>query len=230
MFIEAIDQLRCVNDHEDSWLVASFVERQDRFIIRGTLGCHICQREYPIARGIMYVGVVPGELHPTGAQAGDPVLGDSPLGDSALGDLPPGDPEMAMRVAAFLNAAERSTFVLAGEWGLHAHALAQIVPVRIFAVNVPSVMDDSELVALIESSEGIPLAKNSVDGVALDRATASSVNLASALAVLKPGGRLVAPAATPVPPEVNVLARDDHYWVGEMAKELISLRRGGAGG
>jgi hypothetical protein len=135
---------------------------------------------------------------------------------------------MAVRAAAFLNAAERSTLVLAGEWARHAHAVTQIVPVRIFAVNAPSVMDDSESVALVESAEGIPLAKNSVDGVALDPVTASPVNLASALAVLKPGGRLVAPTATPVPPAINVLARDDHYWVGEMAKELISLRRGGA--
>ena len=52
MFIEMIDLLRCVNAHEDTWLVASFSEVTNRIVTRGTLGCPVCSAEYPIQDGV----------------------------------------------------------------------------------------------------------------------------------------------------------------------------------
>jgi uncharacterized protein YbaR (Trm112 family) len=206
MFIELIDRLRCTNPHDETWLVGSFTERRDRFIRVGTLGCHICQREYPIVDGVAYFGVEPGKQHDR-MDAGS-------------------DSEMPMRAAALLNASEGATLVLAGSWAPYAHAVAEIVPVRIFALNPTAVIDEAELIATIESSEGIPLATRSVDGVALDDATATPAMLVSALRVLKPGGRLAAPVHVAIPDEIVHLASDDVHWVGETVRDLVSLQRG----
>ena len=206
MFIEFIDQLRCTRDHEESWLVAAFLRREDRFILDATLGCHICLRQYAVRDGVAYFGLEPANEANEGTR------------------LAP-DEDMAMRAAAFLGAAERTTLVLGGSWGAQAHGVATLVPLRVFAFNPSGKVDDSEQVAVIRSSEGIPLSAGSVDGVALDSATATPEVLRTALTVLRPGGRLVAPALIAVPPEVTVLARDDSYWVGETSKPFIPLRR-----
>ena len=203
MFIELIDQLRCTNTHEQSWLVAAFTRRADRFILDATLGCHICFREYPIIEGIAYFGTTPAAPQ----QAASP------------------DPDTAIRAAAFLNATERATLVLAGTWGTHAHAVAALLPLHIFALDPVGHVEDSEQVAIVSSSQGIPLTNGTVDGIALDVTTATEINLRTAVATLKPGGRLVAPAHIDPPPQVIVLARDEHYWVGETEKSLVSLRR-----
>ena len=52
MFIELIDQLRCINPHEDTWLVASFKTVSNRFVLEGSLGCPACSAQYPIRDGI----------------------------------------------------------------------------------------------------------------------------------------------------------------------------------
>ena len=52
MFIELVDSLRCVNVHEDTWLVAAVARMDGRHIVDGTLGCPLCRREYPIRDGV----------------------------------------------------------------------------------------------------------------------------------------------------------------------------------
>ena len=52
MFIELIDQLRCINEHPDTWLVASFQTVSNRFVLEGSLGCPSCSAQYPIHEGI----------------------------------------------------------------------------------------------------------------------------------------------------------------------------------
>lgn len=206
MFIEFLDQLRCIVPHEDSWLVASFAEQQDRFIVRGTLGCPICFREYPIQAGAAYFGVTPESVSHEDAPAA-------------------ADPDVAMRAAAFLNARERCTLALAGVWAASAHAVTELMPMRIFALNPASRMDDSEMVAVLYAKDAMPLTPSSIDGIALDVTTATEGTLLAALHALRPGGRLVAPASTPVPDGVTALARDEHYWVGETNPSLVMLHR-----
>lgn len=211
MFIEFLDQLRCIVPHEDSWLVASFAEQQDRFIVRGTLGCPMCFREYPIQDGAAYFGVTPESV----------AHGDAP----AAADSDVADPDVAMRAAAFLNARERCTLVLAGVWAASAHAVTELMPMRIFALNPASRMDDSEMVAVLYAKDAVSVTPSSIDGIALDVTTATEGTLLAALQALRPGGRLVAPASTPVPDGVTELARDEHYWVGETNPSLVMLHR-----
>ena len=84
--------------------------------------------------------------------------------------------------------------------------------------------DDTERVATVATSMGLPFAPRSLRGVALgERATDADV--ASAMRVLADGGRLVAPVSLPVPGEIAELARDDAWWIGEKRGALIGLRR-----
>jgi uncharacterized protein YbaR (Trm112 family) len=217
MFIEHIDRLRCTVDHEESWLVASLVVREDRFIVQGTLGCHVCLRRYPIIDGIAYFGSVPDSV-PISILSSVPAnrLSVAPASANA---------EMSTRIAALLNVTERSTLVLAGEWALHGHAITEMLPLTVFALDPSVAMRDSASLAIVSSSEGIPLAGNSTHGVALDAATATPKNIASALKVISPGGRLVAPTSANIPAGVRLLASDESYWVGEREGALIPLRR-----
>jgi uncharacterized protein YbaR (Trm112 family) len=205
MFIEHIDLLRCTASHEQSWLVAAFTKRDDRFVVEAKLGCPICYRQYPVIDGVAYFGNLPVVDH-----------------QQIVADM--GTAEDALRVAAFLNVSERSTLVLAGEWGKDAHALAEIVPMTAFVLGGGPVRD-SVHVAYVESLEGIPLADGSVHGVALDNMTATPRNVTTAVHVLRPGGRLVAPVGVDVPDGVSVLALDEIYWVGEKGGDVVRLRR-----
>ncbi|MGI8510412.1 MAG: hypothetical protein ACR2MQ_13910 [Gemmatimonadaceae bacterium] len=212
MFIELIDSLRCTNDHADSWLVASIVRRDDRFVTEGELGCPICLREYPIEHGVVWFG--PREQHgPSTIAADDPTMMDM------------SGPEGAVRIGAFLNVAEGAAVLLGGTWARSAHALSELIPLRIFVLNSSDPIDESMTVGVVMSSEGIPLAPGMLRGVALDTATATPAALTSATKVLAPGGRLVAPADVAIPDDVAVLARDENFWVAEKRPPLISLVR-----
>jgi uncharacterized protein YbaR (Trm112 family) len=205
MFIEVIDTLRCPVDHRDSWLVASIAERDDRLVREGLLGCPVCGREYPIVRGVAWFGVEP---------ASDRVEPPAALDDEGG----------AMRAGAFLAPAEGSTIVLAGSWGAHAPALAGLMPLRIFAVNPDVALEDSERVAIVRTSIGLPFAPRAVRGIALDE-RATQQDVVDAARVLADGARLAAPASLAVPPELSELARDDAWWVAEKRGALVGLRR-----
>ena len=71
----------------------------------------------------------------------------------------------------------------------------------------------------------LPFAHGSARGIVLGDASAAL--LQSAVDVLVPGGRLVAPAGAAVPDGITVLARDDEQWVGERdaVPVLSALRR-----
>lgn len=208
MFIEMIDSLRCTSDHPDIWLVAAILRREERFVLEGRLGCPVCLREFPIVNGVAWFGTEPREYQ---ARLGD-------AGEEA-------DDEDATRIAAFLGAREGASIALGGEWAVQATPLADLVPMRIFALNPPIALGESEGVGIIRSSEGLPLAPASLAGVALDVATATARDLGSAVRALAAGGRLVAPASVPLPSEMAELARDESYWVGEKRSELVLLRR-----
>lgn len=205
MFIEVIDTLRCPVDHRDSWLVASITERDDRLVRTGLLGCPVCEREYPIARGIAWFGVDPATF-------------------AELVSTEPDDDEAAMRAGAFLAAAEGSSIALVGSWAASAPALGELMPLRIFAVNPDVPLEETERVAIVRTSMGLPFAPHTLRGVALGE-HATPTEMADAVRVLADGARLVAPAALALPPEMTELARDDAWWIAEKRSALVGLRR-----
>lgn len=223
MFIELIDALRCTVDHADSWLVASISRRDERFVMEGVLGCPVCLREYPLERGVAWFTREPRKLQQQQEGTGNlpEYVRTAPEGDLLSAN---GGTHSVMSIGAFLSVREGATIVLAGDWARTAHGLSELLPLRIFAINPPEPIYESESVAVLMSDEGIPLGRGLAHGVALDSTTASATWLTTAMRVLVDGGHLVAPAHVEVPDDISILARDEHFWVGDKRPALVSLR------
>ena len=211
MFIELLDLLRCVNAHEDTWLVASFKTVSSRFVLDGMLGCPTCSAKYPITTGVADFT--------TGAEMPRRKAGRS----AATLERE----ELATRAGAFLNATEPgATVVLGGRWASAAQELSLITEARVLALNPESGVEESETVGLLLVGSEIPVAPGSMLGVALDASFPAGI-VASAVKAVRAGGRIVGPAEIPPPSELAVLARDENYWVAQKAPEVIRLSRAG---
>ena len=209
MHIEMIDLLRCVNAHEDTWLVASFREATNRIVIDGTLGCPVCSAEYEIRNGV--ADFTRGES-----------IADA---ESERSSVSHKREELATRAGAYLDATQAgTTIVLGGLWCYAAQDLADMSDLRVIALNAPPGVTESDRVGLVRIGHAIPLAAGSVHGIALDTWFDKRA-IAEAARVTKSGGRIVGATSFSAPATSVVLAHDDHYWVAENPMEMVSLKR-----
>lgn len=206
MFIELIDGLRCTADHPSICLVAAIGERAERQVIEGTLGCPTCRREYPIHGGIVSFSA------------------ESQM-DSRTGSVDSFDPDGAVRVGAFLAVTEGITIALVGEWARYARAVADLFGLRAFAINPSEQVTESDRVGVLQSDNRLPFKSGSLRGIAIDTSGWSDIEIAQSTHALGAGGRLVAPASAAVPDDIEEIARDDAYWVGEKRGALVALHR-----
>jgi hypothetical protein len=209
VFIELIDQLRCINAHDDIWLVASFKTVSNRFVLEGSLGCPSCSAQYPIDGGI------------ADFSAGLAL----PACEAERAAASHKREEHATRAGAYLDATEPgATIVLGGIWAYAAEELGQMAEVRVLALNAPAGVKESERVGLVHVGSEIPVAPGSVLGLAFDAWFPAKL-VASAIRAVRPGGRIVGPVTIPAPAELSVLAHDDNYWVALKAPEVVKLSR-----
>jgi hypothetical protein len=210
MFIELVDSLRCLEPHEQTWLVAAVTRMDGRHIAEGTLGCPICRREYPVRGGVGWF--------------------TSAAGNAA--DLPPlpsaVDDDRLTRAAALLGLTEGGGIVvLGGPWVDVANELPTLGVAHAVVLNAATSDASAQEVSAIVVDDRLPFAPAAVRAVALGGDTATVSLLSSAAGALRSRGRLVAPAAVPVPATVTELARDDADWVGErdaVASPPVTLR------
>jgi hypothetical protein len=209
VFIEMIDLLRCIRPHDETWLVASFSKVNNRFVEEAKLGCPSCSAEYWIRGGVADFS---GEVFL-------PECEDERKAASHRRE------ELATRAGAYLEATEPgATIVLGGLWAYAAQDLSNMAEVRVIAINAPSEVKESETVGLVRVGSEIPLAAGSVLGVAVDAWFPASI-VESAGRVVRPGGRIVGPAAIKAPPDFFILAHDDEYWVAQKAPEVVTISR-----
>ena len=208
MFVELIDSLRCPVPHKnaaDSWLVAAAAETVDRHIVRGALGCPVCHAEFDIRHGDVWFGAE----------------------EPAAGFAVPSEDDVT-RLAALLAVDDRGgLYILDGAWGAMAVAVSGYSTAAHFILLSPPLGCEADG-TLRGAGDLVPIAAGAARGIALDRQ--SAVLAESAARALMANGRLIAPAATPVPPSITVLARDEHHWVGEQndqGSHPIPLRRAG---
>ena len=191
--------------HEDSWLIARAEELVARHIVRGELGCPICEARYAIRDGV--------------ADFSD---GATPPADTTA---PAADTQaLALRAAALLGLTEPGGLVvLAGEWSACADALLEFVEgVQLLALDPAPELSSGGALSLARIADVLPLAAASARGIALDATHATPTLLAGAARALAPGGRLLAPASTLVPDSLRELARDDEQWVAAAPKASVS--------
>jgi len=209
VFVELIDLLRCINAHEDTWLVASFKTVANRFVLEASLGCPSCSAQYPVNEGIADFAA---GVHLTRWEAERAAASHR-------------REELATRAGAYLDVTEPgATIVLGGVWAYAAQELSEMAGVRVLALNAPDEVKESHTVALIRVGSKIPVAPGSVLGVALDAWFPATI-VESAVRAVRPGGRIVGPAVIPAPAELTVLAHDDNYWVAQKAPEVVTISR-----
>jgi hypothetical protein len=209
VFIELLDLLRCIKPHKETWLVASFSAVSDRFVREAKLGCPVCSSEYWVRDGVADF-------------SGGTVL---PACEDERSSSSHRREELATRAGAYLDVTQPgATVVLGGLWAYAAQELSELAQVRVLAVNPPATVKESETVGLVRVGSEMPLAADSVLGVALDAWFPTKI-LESAVKVVRPGGRIVGAASIATPPTVSVLAHDDRYWVAQKAPEVIPIQR-----
>ncbi len=219
MYVELVDALRCVRPHPagagDTWLVAAARRTEGRCIVDGVLGCPVCRAEYAIAGGVADFGA-----------GRDAAAAQAAPEDGAV------DP---FRLAALFHLATPGGIVaVGGAWDAAIDGLADLTDVRALVVEPARPFVPREPFGAVRGA-ALPVAAGSLRGVALDARTATPERLAAAVRALRPAGRLVAPAAAPLPAGVRELARDAADWVAERTAEggappaaLVPLRRAGA--
>ncbi len=202
MFIELVDALRCLEPHEDTWLVASVTRWDSRHIVDGVLGCPVCRREYVVTDGIAWF-TSPATTRDRGR----------------LTTVPPtAPPERVARVAALLGLTEGGgTIVLGGDWAACAAALVELGAGQVVRVNAAPSSPSAQEVSSIVVGDRLPFAAGALRGVALGGGAATTALVASAAGALRPRGRLIAPSSVAVPDGVTELARDHEDWVAERA-------------
>ncbi len=205
MFIELVELLRCIRAHDESWLVASIDELHERSIRRGTLGCPVCQAEY---------SVTDGTADFSGATVSPAIR---------AGNVNPD--EVALRAGAFLGLADSSgTAILGGSWAAGAPALAELTSARVFTANAVTEAQQTGVGRILVQNV-FPFAIASCVGIALD-ASFDQGAVEGAVRAIRPGGRIVGPAAIARPDGVTLVAEDAEWWVAEKPPEVTTLRRG----
>ena len=193
MDVDLLIHLRCPNPHDESGLVAAAARTAGRRILAGTLGCPVCDAEYPVRNGAVWF------------REDDP----APQADAFAGADPA---EEATRLAALLAVDDRGgLYVLCGGWSALAGAIAEFERGELLLVAPTA--DHPAASTIRGTGDTLPLAAASVRGVAMDRPSAALAEAAAR--VLRARGRLVAPSGTPVPARITVLAGDARHWVGE---------------
>lgn len=191
MFLPLIDRLRCLNGHEDTWLVASIDRAEERDVLEGTLGCPVCSAEYRIRDGVAVFGDVASPVDRTPSSAD------------------------ALRLAAALDLTDaRMTAILHGSWGAHAAILRGLSPAQMLLVNPPVGVTSGDGISIVRAPVA-PVAPGWADAVAIDDG-ASDAMADSLRASLRGGGRLLAAVDTEIPPGFVELARDGDVWVAEL--------------
>lgn len=185
--------------------MASTGVMRDRHVMEGDLGCPVCGTRYKVRKGIAKLGErKPGRV----------------VADTDSGSV--------IRLAALLALEDADGIVLLARAHAHdARALRKTTGVEVFQLDPPPDVAMGEGLSGIAGAERAPLAAGSIRGAALDADTSDPEYVASVVTALRPRGRLIAPIATPVPAELQELARDDKDWVAEKqsATPVIPLRR-----
>ncbi|HEY9426857.1 MAG TPA: hypothetical protein VIR34_06870 [Gemmatimonadaceae bacterium] len=220
MFIELVGSLRCVHAHQLSWLVASAYRMDERDIVSGELGCHICGARYPVEDGVADFR----ELGSESASSPERAPGAPPNPDLAA--LPYGaDPaELALRAAALLEiTSPGGVVVLAGQWSAAAELLSSgevAERVHVLALDPVADLRSGNGISIALTGRRAPLRPATVRGMALDASHSDPDYVASAAESLRPGARLLAPLSAPLPPGLAELTRDDRFLLASKGREV----------
>ena len=195
-----MDSLRCPAHDEESALVLSVESWAGPRVAEGVLGCPQCKARYPIRGGTIHFAGAGTVQRDNAAEGAD-----------------------VMRLAAQLGLTEPGGIILlAGRYATIHASLTDLVEVT--CVLVGAEYSASPLAVNFVVGDRLPLVGHALRGAAIDVEGAGI--LTDVVRCTRPGGRIVAPAASPIPSGVRLIARDDREWVGEVENvSTVQLRR-----
>ena len=201
MHLDFIDLLRCPAEHPETYLVAAPAELDDRSIVRGTLGCPKCSREYAIEDGVVFLS----QQDPRAAASTLVANEYEALRCAALLDLQ-GGPGLA---------------VLEGEFGVLAPSIVDSLDVHLLLFNPPRTVRHGVRYSIVVADQHFPFATQRARGVALYSSSSEST-VATAASLVRNGGRLVAPVQATLPANARLLAADDRHQVAEVSHAALA--------
>jgi uncharacterized protein YbaR (Trm112 family) len=208
--IELTELLRCPEPHQEEFLVLSTGEMLGRMVRFGLIGCPVCHREYPIAKGIADftgsgmrdAGGVPPPQPPQPRLASRISLPDYPQALQALLELSgPGG------FVVLLGGAARRAVGLAGLMG----------GIHFVGINAPPDVEELPVLSLLRAGSGkIPLRNSVARGVVVGADLAASSWLVEAHRILLRSRRFVVEHEKPeLPIGLDQLAAAEGLWVGQ---------------
>ena len=195
MFIELTDHLRCVAEHDESYVVLLPDEVVDRSVRRGTLGCPVCGEVYHIRDGVLEAGGVPAPADGEEVPAGDALAALAGLGG-------PG-----------------GYMVLTGAAGRRWEEVSAAVPgVHLVLVNPPADVREARGMSVLRGSR-LPLQSRSMRAVVLGAPHGGDPAwVEEAARVVLPGLRVVGHGAAPATDALDLLADAEGWWVAQRAR------------
>jgi uncharacterized protein YbaR (Trm112 family) len=207
MHIELTEMLRCPEPHREEMLVLSTGEMQGRMVRSGMLGCPVCHREFPIARGVVNF-----------RRSQERVAKESSGPRPAYAPPSPLPSAEATNLQALLELSGPGGFVvLVGGAVRQADRLSALMQgIHFVGVNAPTEMEERPALSLMYANEKVPLRTAVARGVVVGADLATSPWLVEAHRVLLRGRRFVVENEEPeLPIGLVKLAAENGLWVGE---------------
>ena len=207
MHIELTEMLRCPEAHREEMLVLSTGEVRDRMVRSGLVGCPVCHKEYPIARGIVNFRRSRERVSKESSGPRPAYVPPSPL--------PSAD---ATNLQALLQLSGPGGYVvLVGSAVRQAPRLSSLMEgIHFVGINAPLEMDELPTLSLLYANEKVPLRTSIARGVVVGADLATSAWLVEAHRVLLRGRRFVVENEEPeLPIGLVQLAAENGLWVGE---------------
>ncbi|HEV8510145.1 MAG TPA: hypothetical protein VGQ48_06785 [Gemmatimonadales bacterium] len=208
MHIELTEMLRCPEAHREEMLVLSTGEVKDRMVRSGLVGCPVCHKEYPIARGIV-------NFRRSRERVSNESSGPRAAVYTPPSPLPSAD---AANLQALLELSGPGGYVvLIGSAVRQAPRLSSLMEgMHFVGINAPLEMEEQATLSLLYANERIPLRTAMARGVVVGADLATSHWLVEAHRVLLPGRRFVVENEEPeLPIGLVKLAAENGLWVGE---------------
>jgi uncharacterized protein YbaR (Trm112 family) len=205
VFIELTDHLRCPVEHDEAYLVLIPEQMSARSVVRGLLGCPVCQREYGIVDGVAWLG--------TDRRTDGQTEGAATAPPSVRPSVPPS------AIHAFLGLEGPGGYVaLVGEATRYATGLAEELPgVHLALIDPPTIPEASARWSVLQSPR-LPIKTSALRGTVLGADVGSDPFWqGEALRVVLPGLRVVGQGAAPELVGLELMGMAEGWWVGRRA-------------
>ena len=165
MHIELTEMLKCPEAHREEMLVLSTGEVKDRMVRSGLVGCPVCHKEYPIARGIVNFRRSVERVAKESSGPRPAYQPPSPL---------PSAEASSLQALLELSGPGGYVVLVGGAVRQAARLSALMSGVHFVGINAPSEMEEQSTLSLLYANDKVPLRTAIARGVVVGADLATS--------------------------------------------------------